>query len=353
MKNEYNKISINDMVIKDSREKKILRSSWYNYNFYKKDGLFLRWGKNINDDPLFGLPEIADIEISDICHGVNNTPCKFCYKSNTPAGHNMSFGTFSKIIDVLPNSITQVALGIGDIDANADLWEISAYCHEKGIIPNITINGDRLTDYLAGQLARYMGGISVSLYDKDITYNAVEKLCGLGHGQVNIHYMLSHETYPGAFELIEDVVHDKRLDNLHGVIFLSLKQMGRGKSFTPASQAEFERLIDFALGKGIRFGFDSCSAHKFLKSIETHPDKERMEKMVEPCESFGMFSLYVNNRGRYFPCSFAEKAHPDFMDGIDLLSISDFIEECWNSELIREWRNKMIKSNRVCPLYNI
>lgn len=165
---------------------KAFRSENYNFNFNKHSGLFMRWGKTEDDDPIVGLPEILDIEVSEICHGVNNVPCPFCYKSNVGfKGRNMSLETFKKVIDnffffnsdgVSMTPLTQIALGIGDIDSNPDLKDMILYARERGIIPNITINGDRLTDEWVEFFAKNLGAIAVSIYDKDISYNAIKRL---------------------------------------------------------------------------------------------------------------------------------------------------------------------------------
>lgn len=76
---------------------KMFRSENYNYNFRLLDGLFQRWGKTQKDDPDHSPvgPEIADIEITTICHGPPskrgiNRICSFCSpagtKINTPHG---------------------------------------------------------------------------------------------------------------------------------------------------------------------------------------------------------------------------------------------------------------------------
>ena len=86
-------------TIKEDDKVKLLRSRVYNYNFNKLDGKFARYGCTVMDDPewsSFG-PEIADIEISTICH----QGCEFCYKSNTPIGKNMSIDVFKKVLNKL------------------------------------------------------------------------------------------------------------------------------------------------------------------------------------------------------------------------------------------------------------
>jgi hypothetical protein len=87
------------ILVRDNKDRKLVRSKDYNFNFDKKTGLFMRWGETQEDDPnLCPLgPEILDIEIS-----VNGCPnaCPFCYKNNRDtAPTNMSHATFTAILD--------------------------------------------------------------------------------------------------------------------------------------------------------------------------------------------------------------------------------------------------------------
>ena len=128
---------------------KILKSPHYNYQFIKKNGDFKRWGLLLEDDPQFSPygPEIADIEIGTICHGINNVPCPWCYKSNNPIlGHSMSEEKFIEVLKCLPRTVTQIAFGVGNVDSCPSMGRIFKRCHQRGITPNITINGDRLTE---------------------------------------------------------------------------------------------------------------------------------------------------------------------------------------------------------------
>ena len=74
----------------ETKDSKILKSESYNFTFNKKTGMFARWGKTQDDDPIMGMPEIADIEITTSCSGPDGVPCKFCSpagtKVNTPNG---------------------------------------------------------------------------------------------------------------------------------------------------------------------------------------------------------------------------------------------------------------------------
>lgn len=330
------------------------RSEGYNWNYNLEDGFFMRWGKTIDEDPLFSPvgPEILDIEISTICHGVSG-PCKWCYKSNTAKGKNMSLETFQKILDKLPGNVIQIAFGIGDIDANPDMYNIFRATRDKGITPNVTINGARMKDSDYENLT-ICGGVAVSHYgDDDLCFDAVERLKNAGVKQVTIHKLLSEETYGECFSLINKVATDKRTEDLTAIVFLMLKPVGRAsRTSSRITTEQVEKLFVHAVKKGVGVGADSCSAPLFLQL-----DIDRT--CIEPCES-GLFSLYINVEGEAFPCSFTEPV----MEGIDVLACDDFLNDVWYSEELVGWRDKLLASSancsckhksycRSCPTYNI
>lgn len=326
---------------------KAVKSPAYNYIFDTQTGFFARWGQTKDDDPVmspFGC-EIADIEISTICHGVDNKVCEFCYKSNNPSGKNMSLKTFKQVFANFPDNLTQIAFGIGDIDGNPDMWDIFKHCKDDGIIPNVTINGDRMTDEDVVRLAKYCGAVAVSRYNpKDVCYDAVKRLTNAGMKQVNVHILLAKETYVDVIELIEDIQSDSRLENLNAVVFLSLKQRGRGKKMNRLDDNEFSEVIKVLENSSINYGFDSCTAGKFLAHTS---QRELLEKFIEPCES-GLFSIYINVDGHAFPCSFTE-----FGDGINVSAPNNFLDDIWFSHKFEDWRTKLLACNRNCPVYNI
>lgn len=339
------------MELTETQTHKSVRSDFYNYDFSKENGYFRRWGRKIEDDPdlsVFG-PEIADIEISTICHGVDNKPCKFCYKSNTGQGENMSFVTFKEIFHKFPKNLTQIAFGIGDIDGNPDLFKIMEYCRDNDynqVIPNITINGWGLTDEYADKLAKVCGSIAVSRYEpKEVCYDAVWRLDSFGADQINIHMLLSRETYRKCHELLDDV---RGLKGLNAIVFLALKAKGRGRSFCGLdSVSDYRKLIGAAFARGINIGFDSCSASIFLEAMK---DDLKYLMFVEPCESY-LFSMYVNVRGETVPCSFLEGE--EGYEPINLLEVGDFMEEVWCGDRIKKFREVLLGNGRKCPRFKI
>jgi MoaA/NifB/PqqE/SkfB family radical SAM enzyme len=331
---------------------KQFRSENYNYNFRLSDGNFERWGKTEEEDPAYSPfgGEILDIETSTIC----TMGCKFCYKSNTGVGQNMSFETFKIIFDKMPkyngiHFLTQIAFGIGDIDATDDLWEMMAYCRANDVIPNITINGARLTDEIVANLVRYCGAVSVSCYDdKNVCYDAVKRLTDAGLKQVNIHSMISEETFERAFTNLYDYHLDTRLRKLNAIVLLSLKQKGRGTNFTILTDDNFAALVVYALDKKVPIGFDSCGCGKFLDVAHKIGKYAQYIEYAEPCESCS-FSQFIDVDGVFHPCSFAT----DCGAGIDVLKVNDFMADVWNAKTTCTERKRIQDNDRNCPYFTV
>jgi MoaA/NifB/PqqE/SkfB family radical SAM enzyme len=345
-------------TIFDNDKIKVLKSENYNFLFKKKDGFFARWGKTEEDDGVLelGLPEIADIEIAEICEGVPGIgPCKFCYKSNTGnKGKNMSLETFRQIFHKLPPTITQIAFGCGTLRRHPEMWDIFKYAKDHGVTPNLTINGD-VDDHEFDKIAELCGACAVSIYDKELSYNAIQKLTERGMDQVNIHFMISSETYDKAFEIMDDMKTDPRLAKMKALVLLSLKTKGRsvGK-FHQLGQEKFTNLVNYALENNVPVGFDSCSAQLFMKAVKSHPNEKEFEQSAEPCEST-LYSLYIDVNGDFYPCSFSPGTQ-GWEKGISVLECNNFLEDIWFNERTRNFSDKVIgcrECNQSCTIYEI
>ena len=327
--------------------------------FLKKDGFTAKWGRTIEDDPThcaFGN-EIADIEITKACRGIRNIAgkrivCPWCYKSNTPNGNYMNFETFKNIFDKLnvPKTMTQIAFGV-DAEAsdelNPDIWKIMDYCIENNVTPNITVAD--IDERTAKNLVKRCGAIAVSYYaniNKDCCYNTVKLLIDEAKKinkqmKINIHCLISKETYDSVFDLINDCQNDERLKDMGSIVFLSLKQKGRGEHFNQLTTDEFKKIIDTCFDKKVSMGFDSCSAPKFLNAIKGRKDEEFLKNYVESCESV-MYSMYIDANGIFYPCSFMEK-EGEWEKGIDMKNIDNFISDVWYEDRVVDWRNTSIQ----------
>lgn len=360
-KYEYIVNGVTYVIIEDEQTKICDASDGsYHFRFNKETGRFLRWGHTEEEDPTYLPlgPEILDLEISS---GKCSGSCPFCYKGNNASKelHNMTFETFKKVINKLPKSVCQIAFGICDINSNPDFFKMMEYARNNGIIPNFTTSGNDMTEEIADKVSKLCGAIAVSIYqkDKNIGYNTIKMLTDRGMTQINIHAFTSKESLSFVKEIMQDSLNDERLKKLNAIVFLGVKPKGKAKDkFNPLSMEEFGYIVEECIKKNIRFGFDSCQANKFQKWVENSSFhsiiKKKMIQLCEPCESFGMFSSYINDKGYYFPCSFCE-GEGEFKEGFNVLTCSDFTSDIWNSTLIEKYRNMMIDCGRNCPFYNV
>lgn len=345
-------------VYEDETHKKF-ESPNANYLFRKSDGMMLSWGKSIEYDPEeFPAPNILDLEVTTSC----NHRCPFCYKSNNPEGTNMSFETFKKIFDVLPKSITQIAFGADyDLTSNLELPTMMYYAKKNGVTPNVTVG--YVTDIMADILPEVCGAVAVSRYEsKDRCYDSIKKLTDKGMKQVNMHYMISEETYDRAIETLHDIHTDPRLEKLNAIVFLSLKKKGRGVGYTPLSQEKFNNLIDLANDYEVGIGFDSCSS---LKARRAFPTDESIINSIIPCEA-SIESSYINVEGKYYPCSFCENEKTGDLDWVDGISVLDcknseeFLDKVWFSKKTLKFKESIkntcednCEKCRHCPMFEV
>lgn len=346
----------------------------YHFLFNKISGATFKWGKTHSENPTycpFGN-ELADIEITKACRGIRNIegnriPCKHCYKSNCPNGTYMDFDTFKNIFDKLnePKTMTQIAFGV-DAEASRELnpaiWKIFDYCNENYVTPNVTVADIDIET--AKKLVEKCGAVAVSYYgliNKNRCYDSVKLLINEAKKikkkiSINIHCLLSKETYDSVFELINDVHNDIRLKGLNAIVFLSLKQKGRGVNFNKLNNEQFKKIIDTCFENNISFGMDSCSCPKFLESIKDRKDKKQLETFCESCESC-LYSCYIDANGIFYPCSFMEK-EGEWQNGIDMKSIKNFVNDVWNEDRVIKWRNKSIEQINCngcnhCPYFDV
>lgn len=355
MKNKY--------VIQTLGDWKKFRSENYNYDFNLKTGFFARWGKTQDDDPEYSPfgAELLDFEISTICKGIhtkNGSSCAdYCYKMNSSNGLNISYNDFVQVVEKINrnNQLTQIAFGLGaTAEENPDIWRMCEYLRNNYIIPNGTVAD--ITDETADKIAKWFGACAVSYHgDFDIFANSVKRLTDRGMDQVNCHLVYYEENYNEVLSFLEKITVDERVSKLNAVVLLALKKKGWAEvnNLTPMSQDKFNNLIDFCFNNKINIGMDSCSAHRFIQYVNTNIHDEKQKQLmllsVEPCESFGIFSSYVNVKGEYSFCSFCENVTPSF----NVLTCNDFITDIWNSEEVSKWRNKSLSCNRKCIMFDV
>ena len=243
-----------------------------------------------------------------------------------------------------------------------DIWNIFQYSRNNGVIPNVTVNGEGITDEIADKLVNVCGAVAVSCYDKNKSYDTIKKLTDRGLSQVNIHQVIHDSNFEFVKGVIDDIKNDERLKKLNAIVFLSLKPKGRGKNatlFKTLSQEKFEKLIEYARSAGINYGMDSCSGGSFIKAIQNYSNKEQLMQIIEPCEST-RFSIFIDVKGHFYPCSFMQgedvKDGGNWKEGLDVVNCQNFLNDIWNNEKTISFRKKCIdciNTNGGCPHYKI
>lgn len=351
-------------VYEDAEGNRYLHGKDFAFNMYfrKSDGFTAKWGKTFDEDPAFNPygNEIADIEITKRCKGIRdkngvNKICPWCYKGNCGEGDYMDFETFKKLFDVLneAKTMTQIAFGTGASlteDENPDYWKIFQYAKDNGVTPNVTVAD--ISEETAKKMVQTFGACAVSYYpliNKDRCYDTVEKLIRNARAinkkmAINIHCLLADETYDGVMELLNDFKTDKRLEGLNAIVFLSLKQKGRGVHFNKLEYEKFRNIIERCMKENIPYGMDSCSANKFIKTLDELVDESRKQEIInfiEPCEAT-QFSSFFDCYGNYYPCSFMER-EGEWEHGISLNNLHN-INDIWYEKRVVDWRNESIKN---------
>jgi hypothetical protein len=157
---------------------------------------------------------------------------------------------------------------------------------------------------------------------------------------------------------INDIKTDPKLEKLNAIVYLWLKPKGERNQFNQLdSMKKFQDLIETAIETGGKFGFDSCTAPMFLRAIKDNPNFNQYKTMAESCESFGLFSGYINTDARYFPCSFAEGVG-EWQEGLDVLNCNDFVKDIWNHPLLDKYRKRSLaeidcNGCRKCLIYDL
>lgn len=337
-------------------------SHTYHCFFSKLNGINLRFGKTIDDDPAYcGLgPEILDLEISQNgCVPVpGSTNCRYCYKNNTNAKPtNMRFETFKQIVDSFPKNLSQIAFGITGLKTNPDLEKMFEYCRKIGIIPNVTTVGADMDDHMKDVLCHWCGAVAVSCYTgaKDLCYKTIKELHDYAKEKynrdlhVNMHIVVSNDNMPHLREVLKDIS-DKKVDGLKSVVLLRIKPKGRAACMDcHVSKDIYRELVTFCLSNNISFGFDSCSATPVMEVLTElgHPE---LCTSCEKCESSSL-SAYINVLGQYWSCSFME-GRTDVIKPINVLE-HEHAYDWWNSDPVKFVRQHTNGCKQSCPWYDL
>lgn len=337
------------VVIKDGNKiikgmfDKFFVNDEYEVYFNTKTGFEVLKGKKGLDPFQTELPLLLDVGIMGHC--LNS--CSFCYQGPKHEPH-MTFENFKSIIDQTKHHTNQVALGgRGDPNLHPQFKEIVEYTRDSGMAVNYTTSGRNLTDEQI-EISKMCGAVAVSAYDRDFTYDALERLMNAGI-KTNIHLIFSKDNYNKAMNIVKgyDIWNGKvNINKLNALIFLLFKPQGSGKDkleLIPTKE-QLESFSKFVFNPKCKFkiGMDSCLINHVIK-YKTPSTIQQMA--IDTCESSRM-SVYISPSMQLIPCSFAEHSET----GVEITKQKD-IKNIWNSAFsFNQFRNKLRKNPNCCPI---
>ncbi len=273
--------------------------------------------------------------------------CGHCYMdSGEQHAGELSVEAFRSAVDLLAEmGVFHMALGGGEALERSDFFELAAYVRERGIVPNLTTNGELLTRESA-EKCRIFGQVNVSVdWSEQIGAPGVDLLLEAGV-KVGLNCVVTKQN----FERLESLVAFAAEKKLTDIEFLRFKPSGRGrlhyfeKRLTSAQNREFYPIL-MQLAREYDFSVRiDCS---FVPMFCWHkPDKAKMEQFsVYGCEA-GNVLLGVRSDGRFAGCS--------FLSGED--NIFD-LDRLWNSSEylsgLRGWVERAPEPCRSCLYLDI
>ncbi len=276
-----------------------------NYNFIadQETGMTFRWGKTLNDNPIFApVPELADISISNHC----TKGCDFCYRDSKPDKLFISLNDYKFILESLNHSlhgnVFQVALGGGEPLEHPDFIEIINLTKKFNIIPNFTTNGIFITNFIAKEIKGKVGAVALSINDlNNLVYSKIDILLK-NNIRTNIHYVLNNNNINQAVKILKGDF-NLSLKGINAIVFLTYKPAGRGNDELilkyNSQLKEFISLID-KNNCNINIGFDACFVPLLMHYTNTN------KNFIDFCE-VGFFSVYIDENLNVSPCSFSNK----------------------------------------------
>ena len=263
-------------------------------------------------------PTLADFQITTVCP----LGCPHCYASAEPEGTSVPLSDIARVFDELEkNGVTQVALGGGEPLSHPDFIPILEMCLSRGMVPNLTTTGVYFDQNRLSAMKRCCGAVALSMeavgekFDRrrrtGFTFfkERLDELLGLSIPTV-IQVTLSRESFSYLNQIVDFCL---GYPELYGVIFLSYKEVGRGRGFDhvlaslpPGSVFEQLRRAFLRLSKQTRVGYDCCLTPAIV-GLEPELDFTKQDQL-EGCSAMRS-SIGILPNLDVTPCTFTTEAN--------------------------------------------
>jgi radical SAM protein with 4Fe4S-binding SPASM domain len=327
-------------------------------NYMRELGLSKSAEWNTDDESIGRLsaPTEVHFAITNKC----SVGCAHCYMGAGKEDEGeLDTASLKRALDILADmKVFHIAMGGGEALEREDLFEVAAYARQKGLVPNLTVSGAKITPEIARQMTVF-GQVNVSLdgvrkqyavfRDKDMFDKADKALGYLIEAGVptGINCVIGRNNFDSIGELFE-YASSKKLNEIE---FLRLKPSGRGMEKYSAERTTYEQnvsLTPLLARLSNEFGIAAKIDCSFVPMFCYHnPPTEMLEAMATyGCEA-GNVLLGIRSNGDVSGCSFMKSS------GLSVFDLPEGLNGRGPFEKIAKWVQDAPEPCKSCKYLQI
>jgi len=286
--------------------------------------------------------------------------CPHCYmNAGEKDNGELDTASFKKALDILAEmNVFHIALGGGEALERTDLFEIAQYAREKGLVPNLTTSGSKVTDETAKKM-KIFGQVNISLDGVGEAYgvfrdinmfsiadNAIDCLIKAGV-PTGINCVVGKDNFDSLTSLFEYAAKK----HLNEIEFLRLKPSGRGREKYMQQRTTHQQNIPLAplLAKlSEKFKITAKIDCSFVPMLCYHnPPMEMLDATATyGCEA-GNLLLGIRSNGDVSGCSFLKNS------GLSVFDLPAGLNREGSFDKINDWLKNAPQPCKSCDYLNI
>jgi hypothetical protein len=233
----------------------------------------------------------CDIKITNKC----NLGCRWCHEMSVPNGAHGDLKYLFEILKDLPSG-TELAIGGGDPLTHPDLLDFLESCKSIGLIPNMTVNGKHVLQYIddINYLIdnKLIYGLGVSVED-DFDFTILNKI---NHTSNVVLHVIAGVNSLSIFDIIQSS------SIVQKVLILGYKEVGRGIKFhneeVESNLLHWKNNLKTYIRK-IHLSFDNLALSQL--DIKQYLTDEEWSEFY--CGADGVFTMYIDAIKKEFAMS--------------------------------------------------
>jgi radical SAM protein with 4Fe4S-binding SPASM domain len=287
--------------------------------------------------------------------------CSHCYmESGEKDPMELDLKSFKSALDILAEmGVFHIAMGGGEALERDDLFEIASYAREKGLVPNLTISGAKITPAISEKM-HVFGQVNISI--DNITHHdngyrathlfkiadqAIDLLIQKGV-PTGINCVVSKTNFSNLNSLFKYAKNKK----LNEIEFLRLKPSGRAKNLYLRERTTYEQntqFIPIITRLSHEYNITAKIDCSFVPMYCYHgPPLEMLETIATyGCEA-GNVLLGIKSNGKVSGCSFLEDI------GITVFDLPEaYNNKEGNFKEMRGWVDRSLQPCSSCKYLHI